>query len=153
MEQPDASNATGHDSDARAADALGQHQALQDRTAGKQGIQGALRDTDIQKAQLLEKRKAERAGAGAGGVPVVRETAAAEAGDAKGGPEAGDQCRQRLHRSPGAQVEVELELPEVMEGGGPEPAVQRRGGVRVAFEVAPGDGEAAAGAGVRGEDT
>ena len=59
-------------------------QALQDRAAGEQRVEGAPRDPDVQKAELLEERQMERAG----GVPV-REAAAAEAGSAEGGREAG----------------------------------------------------------------
>ena len=58
-------------------------QALQDRAAGEQRVEGAPRDPGVQKAELLEERQMERAG----GVPVL-EAAATEAGSAEGGREA-----------------------------------------------------------------
>ena len=86
-------------------------------------MQGGLRDADIQEAQLLENRQAERAAVSVG------EGAAAEAGDAKGGREAVNWSRQRRRRRrpPARKAQVEFELLEAGEGGGPEPGVQRPG--------------------------
>ncbi|CAD6227017.1 unnamed protein product [Miscanthus lutarioriparius] len=64
-------------------EALSSKQALQERTAGEQGMQRTLRDANIQKGQLLEKRQVERFGIGS-----IREVKGAEASDAKGGREA-----------------------------------------------------------------
>lgn len=90
---------------------------------------------------------------------AVRESAAAEAGHAEGRREA---ARRRGQRRPldlvpptrrGPAAVEDLELLEVVEGGGSEPAVEcRRGGVVVVGEVVDGEGEVAAGARVRGED-
>lgn len=136
-----------------------QQQALEGMAAGEQRVEGALRDRDIGKGQLLEERPVEcRLG--------IREDAFPKAGDVKGGGEAERRCRQR-HRlsdkAPEAVVEDEVlveeedvELLEVVEGGGPEPAVEGHGDAGVvaaeaAVPVPVPDVEAAARARVHGE--
>ena len=77
---------------------------------------GGLRDCDVGKGQLLEKRPVEQSAGGGG----IREGAGVEAGVDKGGGEAKHRCRrQRQQWSPPAKmalVEEDLELLEAVEG-------------------------------------
>lgn len=87
---------------------------------------------------------------------MVGEGAAAEAGDAEGGGEAAEDGRRQRRRllPPSTEADVELEVVEAGEGGGAEPGLERAGGGG-AVEVEEGlewDAEAAAWAGVGGED-
>jgi hypothetical protein len=94
-------------------------------------------------------------------VSIIREDASFEAGDGESGAEAEHRWRERQRSTPRAKaVEFEeyIELPEAVDGGGPEPAVEGRGGSTGVFgddavtaEPSVADVEAAAGSRVRGE--
>ena len=75
----------------------------------------------------------------------VGELAGAETRGAEGGREARQGGRRQRRRGPRSGAEGDVELLEAVEGRGPEPGVE-------AGEREVGDGEAAGGAPVRGED-
>ena len=80
----DAYEATRHDlRSGEVTKVAAQQQALQGRAGGEQGTEVALRDEDIHKAQLLEKRQVKRTG-----IFCIQEIAAAEGGDTKDGRDA-----------------------------------------------------------------
>lgn len=108
-------------------------------------MEGRLRDSDTTELELLQPREMK-----CGGNFNLVEITAAESGDAQRGREAEHGRRQR---PPRIVAQVEIELLEAIEGGGPEPAVEL--GAEVTAEadaVAVTEGEAASGAGVHGED-
>jgi hypothetical protein len=81
---------------------------------------------------------------------IRKSTAVREADDAKGGREAAHRRRERRLRARFYKAVVKLELLEVVEGGGPKPAIHDRVGVVNAVQEVLGDGEAATRTPVRG---